>query len=213
MKQILTLEEVAKAIEGLKARGIKVTCTALHAALGNRGSMSTLLRLKSEVEGTTTPKTDSPDGLKAFRDLWELAVAEGRQLQEGTVVQLREELQALATENERLDGLAVEFQHATKAAEAERDRVLAEHRTLQGDLLKATAEAKVLLEKLADERGNHGKEMAAVRQRVHELELEVAGSKDNSAVPPRRRGRHPKQIPPVEGPHPEPPSPIAQVEG
>ena len=42
MKQLLTKEEVAKAIKDLEAQGKKVTCTSLHAALGNRGSMSTL---------------------------------------------------------------------------------------------------------------------------------------------------------------------------
>ena len=81
MKQLLTKEEVAKAIKDLEAQGKKVTCTSLHAALGNRGSMSTLLRLKAEIEGSPAPIADSPTGLKTFREVWTLAVTEGRQQQ------------------------------------------------------------------------------------------------------------------------------------
>jgi hypothetical protein len=77
MKQVLTRDEVARAIKDLESHGKKVTCTSLHAALGNRGSMSTLLRLKAEIEGTPAPIADSPAALKLFREVWVSAVAEG----------------------------------------------------------------------------------------------------------------------------------------
>jgi hypothetical protein len=51
--------------------------------------MSTLLRLKAEVQGTT-PATDSPEALKRFREVWTMAVAEGRQQQEVLITQLRQ---------------------------------------------------------------------------------------------------------------------------
>jgi chromosome segregation ATPase len=180
MKQVLTRDEVARAIKDLESQGKKVTCTSLHAALGNRGSMSTLLRLKAEIEGTPAPVTDSPAALKLFREVWASAVAEGRQQQDALVSQLREELTAVAVENERLEGLALESVKRREDAEAERDRSVEEHRLAQADLVKAASQAQQVLEKLADERATHATEMAALRQQLaeavqktHELELRL----------------------------------------
>jgi hypothetical protein len=63
MKQIITKEEVGKAIIDLVGQGKKPTLAALHAALNNRGSMSTLVRLKAEIEAASQPAGDSPEGL------------------------------------------------------------------------------------------------------------------------------------------------------
>lgn len=172
MKQLLTKEDVAQAMKDLNVQGKKVTCTALHAALGNRGSMSTLLRLKAEVQGSE-PVADSPAGLKTFREVWALAVTEGQQLQQIAIAQLREEVTALATENERLDGQAL-------AADFERERALAELKSLQSGIVKAADETNRALRTLADERAAHAKELANIRQelaskvrKLHELELEL----------------------------------------
>jgi hypothetical protein len=184
MKQILTRDEVVRAMKDLEAQGKKVTCTSLHAALGNRGSMSTLLRLKAEIQGAPARVTDSPEALKAFHELWTMAVAEGAQQQESLIAQLREELTALATENERLDGMVLESAHAKETAEMARDRALQERGLLQEELVKGTAQTKQVLEKLADERAAHATELAAVRQqlaesvsKVHQLELELLRQK------------------------------------
>ena len=163
--------------------------------------MSTLVRLKAELEGVLPPIADSPTGVKAFREVWTLAVAEGRQQQEGVNAQLREELKALATENERLDGLAVEFAHTKERAEAERDHVLAEQKALQVDLVNATEQTKQVLERLADERAAHAKELAASRhelagevRKLHEVELELVRLNPNGDLrAPRPSGRPPKQ--------------------
>jgi len=201
MKQLLTKDDVAKALKDLEAQGKKVTLTSIHASLGNRGSMSTLVRLKAEIEGASPTVADSPVALKNFHDVWAQAVAEGRQQQEALVAQLREEMTALATENERLDGLAVEFDHTREKAEAERDHVLGEQKTLQTELVKATEQTKQVLERLADERAAHAKELAASRQeladevlKLHALQLEMARLNQNAGTPtPRPRGRPPKQ--------------------
>jgi hypothetical protein len=158
MKQLLTKEEVTKAMKNLEVQGKKLTCTSLHAALGNRGSMSTLLRLKAEIQGTPAPAADPPEALKLFRDIWAMAVSEERQQQEGLVIQLREELTALALENERLEGVALEYVRVKEAAEGERDRVAEDHKLLQADLLKEASQTKQVLEKLADERAAHATE-------------------------------------------------------
>jgi hypothetical protein len=55
MKQIITNEEVSKAMADLATQGKKPTLSALHAALNNRGSMSTLVRLKAEIEAAAQP--------------------------------------------------------------------------------------------------------------------------------------------------------------
>ena len=175
MKQLLTKGDVAQAIKDLEAQGKKVTCTALHAAVGNRGSMSTLLKLKAEIQGAPEPVADSPAGLKAFREVWLLAVSHGQQLQQSVIVQLREELKALAIENERLEGKAI-------SAESEREHTLAELKGLQIGTVKAIEETNRSLSLLADERAAHGKEMDNIRQelvaevrKVHELQMELVG--------------------------------------
>ena len=130
MKQIITKEEVGKAILDLAGQGKKPTLAAVHAALNNRGSMSTLVRLKAEIEAAAQPVTDSPEGLKAFREVWALAVDEGRKQQDAVLVELRESVKALATENERLEGTALaaqnhaaEIEQAKSRAETELSRV------------------------------------------------------------------------------------------
>jgi Skp family chaperone for outer membrane proteins len=136
-------------------------------------------------------------GLKTFREVWALAVTEGCQQQEGVIAQLREELKAVATENERLDGLGVEFAHAKETAEAERDRLVAEQRTLQAGLVKGAEQTKQVLEDLAEERAARARELAAIRQelaqevqKVHKMELELVRFKPsdgNQTVTRRRR--------------------------
>jgi len=191
---------MAKAMKDLEAQGKKVTCTSLHAALGNRGSMSTLLKLKAEIDGASAPVADSPEALKLFRDVWMMAVTEGRNQQEGLVKQLKEELTALAVENERLEGLTLEYARAKEAAEAERDRVVEDHNVLQADLVKGALQAKQVLEKLADERAAHATELAAVRQqlveevrKLHELELELVRLKTLATQVPREHGGPPSK--------------------
>ena len=192
---------MAKAIDDLKLQGRKITSTVLHAAVGNRGSMSTLLRLKNKIEGVQPPSEDSPAAIKSFHEVWALAVTEGRKEQENQVAQLREDLNALATENERLDGLAVDCAHVRATVEAERDSVLAEQKALQANLVKATEETKQVLEKLAEERSVHARALAASREelsaethKLHAVELEVVQLKANNGTqPPRKPGRPPKQ--------------------
>jgi hypothetical protein len=110
MKQIITKEEVSKAIADLVGQGKKPTLAALHAALNNRGSMSTLVRLKAEIDAAAQPVADSADGLRAFREVWALAVDEGRQQQEAILLEVRESVKALAAENERFEGVAIAAQ-------------------------------------------------------------------------------------------------------
>jgi chromosome segregation ATPase len=191
MKPVLTKETVAKALEALKAQGKKTTLSTLHAALGNRGSLSTLLKLKAEVEGVASSPADSPTGLNLFRELWSLATTEGRQQAEQSLAQAREELTALVNENERLDGIALaaeerakELERAKASLETELHEVkhalAKEQQVLQAELLKATEQASQTIQKLAEERSAHAAELMTLRdelasgvRKAHELELEL----------------------------------------
>ena len=191
MKQIISKEEVAKAIRDLAAQGKKPTLAMLHAALHNRGSMSTLVRLKAEIEAAAQPAADSPDALKAFREIWALAVEEGRLQSEAVVADLRENLRTVAVENERLDGTATaaqtrvaELEQAVSKAEGELSRVRTEQEQAlgrsQAALVQASAQAAEALEKLAEVQASRSADVAGLQRdlasavaKAHELELKL----------------------------------------
>jgi chromosome segregation ATPase len=197
MKQVLSKEEVAKAMGDMTSQGKRVTLNSLHAALNHRGSMTTLMRLKSEVEIAAQPMdaADSPEGLKAFREVWALAVDEGRKQQEAVISHLREDQKALAAENERLDGVATgaenrakELEQAKSASDADlvevRARLEQELKNVQAGLLGATDQAKQALAKLTAEQTARGEEVSELRrqlatevQKSHGLELELVRAK------------------------------------
>jgi chromosome segregation ATPase len=135
--------------------------------------------------------TDSPDGLKAFRDVWALAVEEGRQQQEAVLLELRESVKALAAENERLEGTALAAQN--RAGELEQAKSRAETELAQfkihveGELkqartsqAEATTQAAGALQNLAEARAAHAAQVAALQvdltaavRKAHELELNL----------------------------------------
>jgi hypothetical protein len=187
MKQVLSKDEVAKVMREMLAQGKRVTLNSLHAALNHRGSMTTLVKLKAEVDSEAQPIVDSTDGLRAFREVWALAVEEGRKQQEEIIAELREEQKALITDNERLDGIATaaesqagEFEAAKSVAEAElvqaRTRLGQELKETQAALLKATEQAKQALETLTTEQARHAEEVSALRS---ELASEVRKSHES----------------------------------
>ena len=191
MKQILTKEEVGKAIRDLVSQGKKPTLAAVHAALNNRGSMSTLVRLKAEIEAAAQPVTDSSEGLKAFREVWALAVDEGRKQQEIVLAELRESIKALATENERLEGMAMAAQNQAGELELAKSRAETELRQVRAQadgefkqsktaLADATAQAAGALQKLAEAQTTHAGQIGALQaeltaavRKAHELELQL----------------------------------------
>jgi hypothetical protein len=189
MKQILSLEEVKKAMETLVAQGKKPTLAALHSLLDHRGSMSTLVRLKSEIDNGLPQARDSEEGLKAFRTVWTLAADEGRRTGEAIISNLRDNLSVLAVENERLDGALAaaearngELAEAKSSAESElREFRLAAEKDLhlaRTTSAEASAKAASVLERLSDAQAKHTaevnrlqSEVSAERQRAHEFEL------------------------------------------
>jgi len=191
MKQIILKDDVAKAMRDLAAQGKKPTLALLHAALQHRGSMSTLIRLKAEVESEAQPVTESPEALKTFREVWALAVEEGRSQQESVIVELRETVKSLSAENERLDGTAIaaqeraeELQLAATRLETEFKRAIAatERRgsEAQEAALKAKNETAEALQTLAKTQTEKSVEIAYLQSdlakavaKAHELELKL----------------------------------------
>jgi chromosome segregation ATPase len=200
MKPVLTKEEVEKAMAGLSSKGRKITLAALHGALGNRGSMSTLVRLKAEIEAPPSAPQDSEDALNAFRVLWNTAQADARKQQDATIAELQETLKTLATENERLDGLldaaerrCVELEQAKSAAETEalqtRAKLEGEISRAQGALSDANAQAARALEKLAKAQSDHAAELADLQRKLsdalakaHDQEIRLVRAEATAAT-------------------------------
>lgn len=177
MKPVLTKEEVGKAIAQLVGQAKKPTLTALHAALGHRGSMSTLVRLKAEIDSETKRSADSSEGLEAFRQIWALARAEGRKEQELALAELQESLHALAAENERLQGATAAAQSRAQDLEEARAKAEAELRGLresaERDLSQATSnigaaglQAAKALQDLADARAAYATRFAELQAKL-----------------------------------------------
>jgi ribosomal protein L20 len=179
MKQILAKEDVERAMADLSAKGRKTTLAALHAALDHRGSMSTLIRLKAEIEAPPSALRDSEEALNAFRQLWNTAQEDARKQQGATIADLQETLKKLATENERLDGVAAaaerrcaELEQAKSAAETEalqiRAKIESDLSRAQGALSDANAQAARALEKLAKVQSEHAAELADMQRKLSE---------------------------------------------
>ena len=187
MKQIIDKESVEKAIADLKANGKKVTLMALHGALGHRGSMSTLVKIKAELEAKAQPVNDSEEGLQAFREIWALAREEGRRQQESVNAGLQQDIQTLARENERLEGEATasanqtsELQKAKLHAEVALDDLKRQLARSQESLIQANKETQAALEKFAAEQAAHQgthQELGKAIEKAHELELDLVRSR------------------------------------
>jgi hypothetical protein len=152
MKQVLTQSDVAKAISDLLAQGKKPTMAAIHAAVGGNGSMSTLHRIKAEIDAMaqTQPANDSPEAQQAFRTIWNLAVDQGRKQSEAIVAELRDNIRALAVENERQEGDATLWQSRAIELEKSQARAEADRQAAQSALCEASGQAARALQQLAD---------------------------------------------------------------
>jgi hypothetical protein len=203
MKQILAKEDVERAMADLSAKGRKTTLAALHAALDHRGSMSTLIRLKAEIEAPPSAPHDSEEALNAFRQLWNTAQEDARKQQGATIADLQETLKMLATENERLDGVAAaaerrcaELEQAKSAAETEalqiRAKLEGEISRAQGASSDANAQAARALEKLAKAQSDHAIELADLQRKLsdalakaHDQEIQLVRAETLAATKAR----------------------------
>jgi len=149
--------------------------------------MSTLVKIKAELEANAQPVNDSEEGLQAFREIWALAREEGRRQQESVNAGLQQDIQTLARENERLEGEAAasanqasELQKAKLHAEAVLEDVKRQLARSQESLIQANKETQAALEKFAAEQAAHQgthQELKNAIKKAHELELDLVRSR------------------------------------
>ena len=188
MKALIVRQDVAKAIDSLKAVGKKPTIQAIHSALGNRGSLSTLVKLKAEIEADAVVERDSEEGLKAFREVWALAVQEGRNQKDAAAEEMRQALDAMAAESQKMEGEVAVAAERAAALEQGRAELTAELTKANERVtaVRATSEQNATklseaLETLAKIQQSHAAELADLRQqlteavkRSHTLEVKLA---------------------------------------
>ena len=184
MKQMLIKDDVATALTELSKNGKKPTLVALRAALGNRGSITTLVKLKRELESAAQEVAYSEDALQAFKGVWNMAYEEGRRQQQIVTANLQENIQALAVENERLEAAtaaaecrSIELERAKSAAQTEmfesRAKLERELSQAQAALAQANAQAAKALENLAAVQSAHAAEISVLQRRINEMTQQV----------------------------------------
>jgi hypothetical protein len=192
MKQVITKEEVSAAMEQLTAQGKRPTLAAIHVLLNRRGSMSTLVRLKAELEESSKLTAgDSPDALQAFRETWAKAVAAGCHQQEVLVAELRESLNTIAAENEKLEALAIASHNQAQELEVSKSRAESELREFRAQVkvnldearastTQANSKATEVLSRFAEAQAKHASQVAALQAerdealtKSHEMEIRL----------------------------------------
>ena len=182
MKQVINKEMMKQAIADLKSKGQKVNANTIYAALGFRGSMSTIHRLKAEVDADEQqPEKVSEEGLATFREVWALAREEGRKLMESVNSELKQDLLTMAQDNERLETEAITAAHRTDECQKAKSDVEVELATAkrqlansQEALVQAAKDTQSALEKYAAEQTAHQttqQELKKAIEKAHESEL------------------------------------------
>ena len=196
MKKILQKDEVAKIRATLTTeKGKKPTIAALHAALGNRGSLSTLVKLVAEIEADERPTTEAGDAFRTFREMWRLAMDEGQKEAELTIKELKAVQFTLCQENERLDAAASVAQERMVVLEKEKSDLALDFAQAKAKLENQLAQAQAALaeangrtsqafEKLSQVQAAHASELAALHTDLdaatkaqHTAEIELATCK------------------------------------
>lgn len=188
MVAIITKEGVAKAIETLREAGKKISPTGIYAFFGNRGSFSTIAKYKAEIDSAELEKRDSEEGLRAFRQMWSLAIQEGRKQAEEKMLEMQETLDAVVAQSEQLDGQFAAANGRVADLEKQRDSMVAElaKSNEQVTTARATGEqnankAAEVLTRMSTMQETHAHELADLRQQLgaaqndaHAVELKLA---------------------------------------
>lgn len=188
MKPTITKQAVADAVKALVDSGKKPTLAAIHAALGGKGSITTLVKLKAELDQDTTAPQDSTEGLTQFRTLWAAAVMEGKKSVEAQLQELRAGLDAVSLENERLEAAAIASETRINELLGQRDKLVNELSQAINEAVTARAQGEQNAIKLAEclERMERDRSLQveefrvmsdkiqAEREKTHELQVERA---------------------------------------
>jgi len=180
-KALVTKEDVAWARDQLKAAGKKVTPGALRSALGDRGSLSTISQFKKELDEDERNSKDDSEALEAFRALWSKAEQAGRSQRDEEVRDLQETIAELEVEAPKLEGEVLAAQARAEELGRKLDESAERYNGLNDELTRARDVAERNASKLVAAMEDHKtcqanlqEQMAALKEKNHELELELA---------------------------------------
>ena len=196
MKAVLTETDVKNAIHSLTTAGRKVTLAALHAAVGNRGSITTLVKLKAQLEKSSEEPETSEEAKEAFRLLWAAGLEAGQKINDDEIADLKATVAALTEENEALEarmiGLGAKLEEAqgqVSALVAQLGEATSERRTLQERNAEVTAEVERMAGQLrdAEKRNDHQQDqLNQANATVQALEAKLAHVDQAKPVSPAK---------------------------
>ena len=149
MKQIVNRKDVERAIDDLTKTGKKATIASIHASVGGRGSLTTILKLKQEIDAERNLEKDKAKVLEVFHQLWPLALDEARQECTAEIEDMRSTIQALANENEAMEGSASVHEDAIRKVADQRDSLMLELSESNKQLTATRANADQYVQQLA----------------------------------------------------------------
>jgi predicted nuclease with TOPRIM domain len=166
MKKKITKQDVAQAIKDLEAKNKKPTLQALYIQLGQQGSMSTLHQLKTELDVESKGKFDSEELMTATRNVMALALDSARKMTQQELAECRDDMAAISSENERIEGTIELQQDKLALLQTEKDKLASELVQVQTKLTDA-------LQKLNDAQAAHSADTAALVKSAHEKDIEI----------------------------------------
>ena len=163
----ITAEQVAAAADALKGEGKKPTSRAVRERLGNTGSMGTITKLlqrwKSHQERDQVASLSLPPALqRAVLDFMDTELAAARAPLETELVDLKESIDELATENERQED-------ALTGLREQLDQVAAEKASAEGKAAQLTAD----LDGTRDEAGRERQAAELARTELAKAQLRL----------------------------------------
>lgn len=199
---------MAKAMAILKQDGNQnPSLPAIRAAVGNKGSMSTIAGFKKELDDEALAAQDPPDALQAFRAIWAQAVQVGRAQRDSEVADLQELARELSSESKEFEGEATASRSAATAVTQKYEVSLVQLNRANEALIAARADAERNATKLVEvmeesrrEADHLRNQLTAEKNRAHELELKLAHRASANEAPtntPSTKKRGPRRTPKV----------------
>lgn len=199
MKQLVSRKDVERAIDELTKAGKKATIASIYASVGGRGSLTTILKLKNEIGADRNLEKDKAKVLEVFHQLWPLALDEARQECTAEIEDMRSTIQALANENEAMEGAASVHEDAIRKVADQRDSLMLELSATRANADQYVQQLAATQEKMEALREAHESEGAKLqddlkseRERNRELEIKCARAEAELGVakekvePPKR---------------------------
>jgi chromosome segregation ATPase len=179
----ITPEDVAAATERIRIRKESPTVERIRAELGNRGSSSTILKYRQQLEKeeVAEPSTTNGEALKAFTVIWKEAFDLGEASRNVDLENLRDDLESVKKEAEKEISLREKAEENLELSEVKIEKLVDDLSSAQKEASEARAlEAKIreklsiLVEELrTTERANAQKIEELLRERAEKAALQA----------------------------------------